>query len=484
MSSLKQQLITGVTYTAIAKYSGILISIIVTAVLARLLPPEDFGVMAIASVIINFFGIFTNIGFSAAIIQYKDLTSHDLSNIHTFTIWLGGILTIAFFGSSWLIAAFYHDSQLILLCQLLSISLFFSAAAIVPNNLFYRDKDFRFIAWRTFGIQLVCGIISIAAALFGMGIYTLVLQPILSSLLIYVVSLHRYPQSFRWTLGISSIRKIWSYSFYQFLFGIVNYFTRNLDKLLIGNDLGMKQLGYYEKSYRLMMLPVQNITYVLSSVMHPVLSDLQNNKLQLSVGHERIVRLLALIGFPLSVLLYFCAPELVILFFGNQWEASIPVFRILSISVAAQLVLSSSGSFFQTAGDTKNMFWCGIFSMTTTIICLLIGVYYFKTLQATAWLIVASFYISFVQNYYVMYTKIFIKGIINFYSQLISPLRLSIILIIINYLISTFTIVSSLILSLSIKVILSLGISVGYLHFTNEPIWIELFNTYLKRNKN
>ena len=97
MSSLKQQLITGVTYTAIAKYSGILISIIVTAVLARLLPPEDFGVMAIASVIINFFGIFTNIGFSAAIIQYKDLTSHDLSNIHTFTIWLGGILTIAFF---------------------------------------------------------------------------------------------------------------------------------------------------------------------------------------------------------------------------------------------------------------------------------------------------------------------------------------------------------------------------------------------------
>lgn len=481
MSNLRQQLISGVAYTAIAKYSGIIISLIVTAVLARLLSPKDFGIMAIASVIINFFGIFTNIGFSAAIIQYKDLSSRDLSNIHSFTIWFGLLLSIAFFASSWLIAAFYHDSELIPLCQLLSISLFFSAAAIVPNNLFYRDKDFRFIAWRTFWIQTICGIVSIAAALLGMGIYTLTLQPILSSFLIYAVSLRRYPQAFRWTWGLESIRKIWNYSLFQFLFGIVNYFTRNLDKLLIGDVLGMKQLGYYEKSYRLMMLPVQNITYVLSSVMHPVLSDLQNDKQHMSIAHEHTIRLLALIGFPLSVLLYFCSTELVILFFGNQWLPSLPIFRVLSLSVGFQLVLSSSGSFFQALGDTRRMFWCGIFSMTTTIICLLIGLYYYKTLQATAWLIVASFCISFVQNYYVMYTNIFKKEICKFYSQLISPLLLSIILAVINYFISLFTTELSLILSLFIKIIISLSITVGYLHFTNEPTWEEIISSYSKK---
>jgi len=474
MSNLKQQLVSGVAYTAIAKYSGIIISLIVMAILARLLPPEDFGIMAIASVIINFYSIFTNIGFSAAIIQYKELSSDDLSNIHAFTLWLGLLLSAIFFVSSWLIAAFYHNSVLISLCQLLSVSLFFSAAAIVPNNLFYRDKDFRFIAWRTFWIQITCGIVSIAAALWGMGIYTLTLQPILSSLLIYVVSMHRYPQSFRWTFGIDSIRKIWNYSLYQFLFYIVNYFTRNFDKLLIGDVLGMKQLGFYEKSYRLMMLPIQNITFVLTPVMHPVLSDLQNDKQQLGVAHERIINLLSLVGFPLSAFLYFCAPELVLIFFGNQWEASIPIFRIFTLTVGVQLILSSSGSFFQAAGDTRHMFWCGLFSMFVTIICLLFGLYYFKTIEATAWCLVASFYISFFQNYIVMYSTIFHRKISMFFIQIISSIILTAIIAIINYLVSIITIDFSLISSLIIKSIITLTITICFIYFTNDTLWKEL----------
>ncbi len=466
MSSLKQQLISGVAYTAIAKYSGIIISLIVTAVLARLLPPEDFGVMAIATVIINFFGIFTNIGFSAAIIQYKDLSSRDLSNIHTFTIWLGGVLAMAFFASSWLIAAFYHDSQLITLCQLLSISLFFSAVSIVPNNLFYRDKDFRFIAWRTFWIQAICGIVSIVAALFGMGIYTLVLQPILSSFLIYVISLRRYPQAFHWTWGIESIRKIWNYSLYQFLFNIVNYFTCNLDKLLIGNILGMKQLGFYEKSYRLMMLPLQNITFVLTPVMHPILSDLQKDRLQLAIAHERIAKLLAIIGFPLSTLLYYCAPELVLLFFGDQWIASIPIFRILSLTIGIQLVLSSSGSIYQASGDTRGMFICGLFSSTVTTICIIIGVYHFKTLEATAWCVVVSFILSFIQCYMQMYFNTLHRSIKYFYQILLLPILLTILVFITNYCLSLSIANLPLFITLFIKCITTLIVSLVFIQIS------------------
>lgn len=97
MASIKQQIFSGVFYTAIAKYSGIFISLIVTAVLARMLSPDDFGVVAVATVIINFFNIFTNIGFSSAIIQNKELTKRDLSNIYIFTVWLGIILGVLFF---------------------------------------------------------------------------------------------------------------------------------------------------------------------------------------------------------------------------------------------------------------------------------------------------------------------------------------------------------------------------------------------------
>ena len=425
MASIKQQIFSGVFYTAIAKYSGIFISLIVTAVLARMLSPDDFGVVAVATVIINFFNIFTNIGFSSAIIQNKELTKRDLSNIYIFTVWLGIILGVLFFLSSWIIANYYQNTQLIFICQLLSVSLFFSAAAMVPNTLFYRDKDFKFIAYRTFFIQITVGMLSVAVALCGGGLYALTIQPILSSLLLYLISLKKYPQKFRFTSGIVSVKKIWNYSVYQFLFNIVNYFTRNLDKLLIGKYMGMSPLGYYEKSYRLMMLPLQNITFVITPVMHPVLSDYQNDMGKLGNAHERIVRLLAFIGFPLSILLSFCSDELILLFFGNQWLPSIPVFRILSLTVGIQLILSSSGSFYQAGNDTRGMFICGVFSATASVVSILIGIFYFRSLEATAWSILISFLLGFVQCYWQMYRVTFRRNLRPFVRQLISPLAVS-----------------------------------------------------------
>ena len=162
--------------------------------------------------------------------------------------------------------------------RLLSVNLFFASAGTVPNTLFFKDKDFKFIAWRTFIIQILVGALAIVAALMGAGLYTLLIQPILSSALIYFISLRKYPQKLLWTWGIDSLKKIWAYSMYQFLFSVMSYFIRNLDKMLIGKYIGMAPLGYYEKSYRLMSLPIQNITYVITPVLHPILSDYQKEE--------------------------------------------------------------------------------------------------------------------------------------------------------------------------------------------------------------
>ena len=254
MATIKQQMLSGVFYTAIAKYSGIIISLIVMAILARLLSPDDFGIVAIATVFINFFNIFTNIGISSAIVQNKELTLQDINNIYMFTLWIGVALSILFFLSTGFIVDYYQDDRLSPICQLLSVNLFFSSAGIVPNTLFYKDKNFKFIAWRTLIIQIVVGILAIIAAWAGASLYTLLIQPILSSALIYFISLKKYPQKFLWTWGINSLKKIWVYSIYQFLFSVMSYFIRNFDKILIGKYIGMSPLGYYEKSYRLMAL--------------------------------------------------------------------------------------------------------------------------------------------------------------------------------------------------------------------------------------
>ena len=137
-NNIKSQLFSGVFYTALAKYSGVVISLVVAGILARLLSPDDFGIVAVATVIIAFFNLLTDMGVSPAIVQHKSLTKDDLSDIFSFTIWTGIGISILFFASSWIIADYYQSDTLRILCQLLSVNLFFASATIVPRAMFYR----------------------------------------------------------------------------------------------------------------------------------------------------------------------------------------------------------------------------------------------------------------------------------------------------------------------------------------------------------
>ena len=186
-SNIKNQLFSGVFYTALAKYSGIVISLVIAGILARLLSPDDFGIVAVATVIIAFFSLLTDMGISPAIIQHKSLTKDELSTIFSFTVWTGIGISILFFAASWMIADYYESEILRTLCQLLSVNLFFASATIVPGALFYRNKEFKFIAIRSFVIQISAGAAAVTAALCGAGLYALIINPIISSILIFVI---------------------------------------------------------------------------------------------------------------------------------------------------------------------------------------------------------------------------------------------------------------------------------------------------------
>jgi PST family polysaccharide transporter len=123
---IKHKMISGILWTAIAKYSGIVISLLISAILARLLTPEVFGIVAIAFVITSFFSIFSDLGIGPAIIQNRTLTKKDISNIYLFTVLSGFLLGALFFVSSWGIAKYYQDELLITICQILSVNLFFA----------------------------------------------------------------------------------------------------------------------------------------------------------------------------------------------------------------------------------------------------------------------------------------------------------------------------------------------------------------------
>lgn len=482
--SIKKQMTVGIFFTAIAKYSNVFISLIVTAILARILSPEEFGIVAIATVIIVFFNMLTEIGIGPAIVQNKELNKDDLSNIFSFTIWFGLILTIIFVLLAKPIAIYYETPILEPISYYLSIAIFFNSSQIVPNALIYKDKDFKFIAIRSFSIQLFAGIIAVVSVFLGFGIYALLINPILSSILLFIISYIKKPIKFKLYFDIKALKKILSFSTYQFLFNLINYFSRNLDKLIIGKYLNNTMLGYYEKSYRLMMLPLQTITHVVSPVMHPIFSDYQNNFKKLSDSYLKIVKLLAYIGFPLSVLLFFTSKELVLLIFGMQWERSILSFQILALSVGFEIILSTSGSIFQAANSTKMLFICGLISTIILIIAILIGVFIFKIIEAVALFSLFAFIINFIITYFLMYSKLFKTGLQTFFKVLISPIILSLILIFILYFTDLLFVNLNLLLQLIIKAIITLIACLLFIDifkvYNTKDVFIRVFKKKFK----
>ena len=241
--------------------------------------------------------------------------------------------------------------------------------------------------------------------------------------------------------------------------------------------MGMSQLGYYEKSYRLMMLPLQNITQVITPVMHPVFSDFQNDPERLGSAYERIIRLLAFIGIPLSVLLFFTAEEVTLIIFGQQWLPSVPVFRILTLSVGVQIILSSSGSIFQAAGDTRSLFICGMFSSVLNVAGMLLGIFRFGTLEAVAWCIVTTFCINFIQCYWQMYRVTLRQSI--WVSPLMAGMLIAAALIPVHYLTNG----GNFFLTLIVKSIVSFIIFGMYIQVTREYDLIGKIRKLKKTNR-
>ncbi|QEH39755.1 lipopolysaccharide biosynthesis protein [Chitinophaga sp. XS-30] len=374
MSSLKKQFLTGVVYSVGAKYIGLFVQLVITGILSRILKPDDFGIVAIATVFILFFTLLGEVGIGAAIIQNKMLSPKEIQSIFSFSIYIGITLAFVFFLLSGKIADFYNRPELERICRLLSLNILFASFNVVLNALLLKEKKFRFIALRTLLIQIISGIIGIAAAYAGLKTYALILYAISASASMFIFNYLKSPLSFELFPKLPAIRKIFRYSAYQFLFNFINYFSRNLDKLLIGKFLSPVLLGFYDKAYRLMLLPVENLTYVLAPVIHPFFSDFQQDKQRILENYMKIVRVLALVGFPISVFLHFSAAELISIIFGPQWGAAVRPFEILAWSVGLQIVLSSAGPIFQAANNTRLLFISGLLSAIIMVLGILYGI--------------------------------------------------------------------------------------------------------------
>jgi len=358
----------------VAKYSNVIVQLAVTMVLARLLTPAEYGTVAIVTVFTSFFSMLADVGISTAIIQYRDLTREDYDALFLFCLLLGMALAGVFCLASIPISLVYADNQLVPLCCLASLSILFSTMNMVPNGVLLRERRFAAVSSRLVIASIASGALAIVLAWMGFGCYALVWQAVASAAVVLAWNWIASDVKLNNSHFCAPLKRIWRFSIYQAGFSTINYFARNLDNLLVGATMGSAQLGYYDKAYKLMGYPINYLTGVFSDVLQPYLSEYQDQKRKLYESWLGICRVLALVGMFVTAVFVVFPKEIVLVMFGDQWVASIPVVATLGLSVGVQMVNSTSGAIFQSAGRTDELFKSGLICTGISLAAILAGV--------------------------------------------------------------------------------------------------------------
>lgn len=437
---------------AVSKYGKVLMNLVFTAVLSRLLSPNDYGVVAIVTVFTSFFNILADMGLGSAVVQNKELTDDEVNDIFSYSCYQGIMLAVFFCILSVPISVFYKNNVYLSICTILSVSVLFNTLNMIPNAILMKNKRFITVAVRNIVTTLITGGVTILLAFLGFKYYALVFQSVTSSFIIFLWNLKGVHLKFRFKYNRESINKVKNFSKYQFAYNIVNYFSRNLDNILIGKLKGDENLAYYSKGYTLMLYPIQNLTFVISPVLHPILSDHQNDKKYIYDKYIHITKLLSLIGIFISAFCFCASREIVLIMYGNQWEKAVMCFKILSLSVFSQIVSSTAGSIFQSLGKTKLMFNAGIVQMIVTVSMIILGCV-IGTIETVAVCVTVGLIAKFFIEFGFLIIKGFEYRFADFLKMYIPDMIILVVLIAESFVLNSVINISSLIVSAIIKFI-------------------------------
>lgn len=374
--SLKNKVVSGSKWVALSNVFRQVLQIVSLIVFARLLSPDDFGVYAILMIFVGFLGMFTDMGTAAALIHIEKPSEKLLSSVFYFNVFVGLVLFIVLTLLAIPIADFFESPQVGELLPVIAINFIIVSFGVVQKALYEKSMHFKNIAIFESIAMFVSVLMGIMAAFYGLGVYSLVIQVLVNSIIL--VPLMWFSSHWRpiWHFSMIEIKKIWSYTAYLSSFNIINYFARNADNFLIGKFLGSSALGVYSLAYKIMLYPLQNISFVLMRVLFPAFSKMQTDNEKFKRAYLRVIFFIALVSFPLMVGLMATADTLVDVLFGNKWKDLALILIILAPVGMMQSVVTTVGAIYLAKGNTKKIFYIGTINAVVTVIFFVIGVFY------------------------------------------------------------------------------------------------------------
>jgi O-antigen/teichoic acid export membrane protein len=372
-NTLRNKTIQGISWSVANQVGSQVITLGTNIVLIRLLSPHEFGLLAMITVITSFATLFTDMGFGSALVQKQNIREEHLSSVFWLNAGIGLLLTLAFLVGAPLIGKFYNEPMLVPLTMIISSNFLIGSFTIVQRTMMTKAMNFRGLSLANMMAVIASSIMVIILAYIGAGVWSLAVQSVLLTAIMAVVlwKLGNWHPSliFEW----SAVKDLMGFSSNLFVTNLLNYWTRNLDYLLIGRFLGSVELGVYRNAYSLMLFPVTNISQVLSTVMFPSMSRIQDDRAKVRSVFLRATQSIALITFPLMIGLFVLAESFVLTVFGSPWVRMIPILQVFCLTGLIQSIGTLTGNLYLSQGRTDLQLRVGLILKPVALLGIIVG---------------------------------------------------------------------------------------------------------------
>lgn len=339
-----QQIMSGLGWSALSTAVSAACQLAFMAVLARLLEPAAFGLMAMAAIALRFAGFFAQMGFAQAIVQKPRIDAEDTTAALLMCLGIGALLYGAMVLAAPLFARGFRAPELAPLIEVLGVSLVLGALGSLPIALLRRQARFKRVnAVEVASFIVGYGAVGIGCASAGLGVWSLVAATLAQQALLVVLGFLavRYPLA--WPVRGSSCRALWSFGSRYSLIGFLEFVSANVEMLFIGRWLGKVELGFFNRASLLVNLPVELGVNAVNKVLFPALAGMQNDRERVADGFQILLLGIGLFSTALACGIAAAAPDVVALLLGSKWAGIAPLVAILALAVPPMFMFVACG---------------------------------------------------------------------------------------------------------------------------------------------
>jgi PST family polysaccharide transporter len=350
--NLTQRVLDGLLWTTSSYGVQAVLRLVVITVLARLLTPEDFGLMSAASIVLGLAAYITEFGLFSVIEQRAEIEERHLRTALTLYTVLGTLLGLAIFLGAGFIANLFQMEPLVPIIRVVSLAFPLVAFEALPRALLKRQLRFRWLAAVTISsYALGVGGVGIVMAWLGFGVWALIAgglaQGLISKVILYLVQ--PYPK--RPQIELQALRELTFLGGGYAIGRIFIYLGEQVDNLVVGRWLGAGALGIYGRAYQLLVFPVTLFGSALKVVLLPSMAKLQHDPARLGMAYRRAMALIALVFLPMTAVAVVLAPEIVLTLLGPRWTGVILPFQVLAAGIFFRSNYKISDSMVQATGE-------------------------------------------------------------------------------------------------------------------------------------